>query len=72
MGNLLLLFFYNYCHNFRITVFFVFSLRKNYINEKIKDKRDVDIDHIAYFDLVHRLKVKCEFKIMECDKFYYS
>ncbi|KAJ9180887.1 hypothetical protein P3X46_009076 [Hevea brasiliensis] len=34
-------------------------------------KCNIDIDYIAYFDLLHHLKEECEFNIMEGDKFYY-
>ncbi|KAF2284108.1 hypothetical protein GH714_019119 [Hevea brasiliensis] len=50
---------------------FVFSPKRYYVSRKIKEKCDIDIDYIAYFDLLHHLKEEREFNIMEGDKFYY-
>ncbi len=49
---------------------FVLSPKRYYVNGKIKEKCDIDINYIAYFDLLHHLKEECEFNIMEGDKFY--
>ena len=50
---------------------FIFSPKRIYVNEKIKEKCDIDIDFITYFDLLDHLKKYCDFKVLEGDKFYY-